>query len=81
MSTSTDIVSRIVSSSYRTHFVFLSSTSRKYHCNLSDGGGEIDKDEMYVALTDAGVDITEEGVLTLVAIIDEDGNGKFDFFI
>ena len=42
----------------------------------ADGGGSIDQNEMYEALTDAGLDITEEGVLTLVAMIDEDGNGK-----
>ena len=41
----------------------------------SDEGGTIDKDEMFEALTDAGLDISEEGVLTLVAMIDEDGNG------
>ena len=41
----------------------------------TDGGGEIDQEEMYEALTAAGLDITEEGVITLVAMIDEDGNG------
>jgi len=31
---------------------------------------------MFEALFDAGIDITEEGVRTLFAMIDEDGNGK-----
>jgi len=44
----------------------------------SDGGGTIDQDEMFEALTDAGLDISEEGVLTLVAMIDVDGNGEID---
>jgi len=44
----------------------------------SDGGGSIDQDEMYQALVDAGLDITEEGVLTLVSMIDEDGDGDID---
>jgi len=43
-----------------------------------DGGGSIDQDEMYEALVDAGLEITEEGVLTLVSMIDEDGNGDID---
>jgi len=43
-----------------------------------DGGGSIDQHEMYEALIDAGLDITEEGVLTLVAMIDEDGNGDIE---
>ena len=42
----------------------------------TDGGGEIDTQEMFVALQEVGIDITEEGVLTLFGIIDEDGNGK-----
>ena len=42
----------------------------------TDGGGEIDQEEMYAILEKAGLDITEEGVITLVAMIDEDGNGK-----
>ena len=33
---------------------------------------------MYEALIGAGLDITEEGVLTLFAMIDEDGNGNID---
>jgi hypothetical protein len=33
---------------------------------------------MYEALTAAGLDITEEGVLTLFSMIDEDGNGDID---
>ena len=41
----------------------------------ASGGGEIDEREMYEALVNAGLDITEEGVITLVAMIDEDGNG------
>ncbi|KAL7533761.1 hypothetical protein ACHAXR_009976 [Thalassiosira sp. AJA248-18] len=44
----------------------------------ADGGGSIDQEEMYGALVDAGLDITEEGVITLVAMIDEDGNGDID---
>eukprot|EP00584_Thalassiosira_punctigera_P002575 CAMPEP_0172547490 /NCGR_PEP_ID=MMETSP1067-20121228/17012_1 /TAXON_ID=265564 ORGANISM="Thalassiosira punctigera, Strain Tpunct2005C2" /NCGR_SAMPLE_ID=MMETSP1067 /ASSEMBLY_ACC=CAM_ASM_000444 /LENGTH=934 /DNA_ID=CAMNT_0013334581 /DNA_START=324 /DNA_END=3128 /DNA_ORIENTATION=- len=43
-----------------------------------DGGGSIDQEEMYQALVDAGLDITEEGVITLFAMIDEDGNGDID---
>ena len=43
----------------------------------ADGGGSIDQEEMYEALIDAGLDITEEGVITLVAMIDEDGNGEY----
>ena len=31
---------------------------------------------MYDALVNAGLDITEEGIMTLFAMIDEDGNGK-----
>ena len=42
----------------------------------TDGGGEIDTQEMLSALQEVGIDITEEGVLTLFGIIDEDGNGK-----
>ena len=42
----------------------------------ADGGGNIDQEEMFHALAEAGLDITEEVVLTLVAMIDEDGNGK-----
>ena len=38
-----------------------------------DKGGTIDKDEMYDALRAAGVNISEEGVLTLCNMIDEDG--------
>jgi len=43
-----------------------------------DGGGSIDQNEMYDALSNAGLDITEEGVLNLVAMIDEDGNGNIE---
>ena len=43
----------------------------------ADGGGEIDQEEMYDTLVKAGLDITEEGVITLVNMIDEDGNGKW----
>lgn len=42
----------------------------------TDGGGSLDQEEMFEALHDAGLDITEEGVITLVNMIDEDGNGK-----
>ena len=38
-----------------------------------DKGGTIDQDEMYDALKAAGVNISEEGVLTLCNMIDEDG--------
>ncbi|KAL7533339.1 hypothetical protein ACHAWF_008301 [Thalassiosira exigua] len=44
----------------------------------ADGGGEIDQDEMYQSLVDAGLDISEEGVVTLVNMIDADGNGDID---
>ena len=43
-----------------------------------DGGGTIDTEEMFNALTTAGVKITEEGVLTLCKMIDEDGDGEID---
>ena len=44
----------------------------------TDGGGEIDRSEMLQALENAGLNITEEGVMTLFAMIDEDGNGDID---
>jgi Kef-type K+ transport system membrane component KefB len=42
----------------------------------ADRGGSVDMGEMYEALQDAGMDITEEGINTLFGIIDEDGNGE-----
>ena len=42
----------------------------------ADGGGSLDQEEIYEALVAAGLDITKDGVLTLFAMIDEDGNGK-----
>ena len=48
----------------------------------TDGGGSIDMNEMFVALEDAGMKITEEGISTLFGIIDEDGNGEgYDQFL
>jgi len=44
----------------------------------TDGGGEIDRSEMFQALENTGLNITEEGVMTLFAMIDEDGNGDID---
>ena len=44
----------------------------------TDGGGEIDRDEMFQALENAGLNITDEGVMTLFAMIDDDGNGDID---
>jgi hypothetical protein len=45
----------------------------------TDRGGSIEHGEFYEALIAAGVeDITEEGVLTLFAMIDEDGSGEID---
>ena len=44
----------------------------------TDGGGTLDKDEIYEALLQAGVDISEEGVATLFNMIDEDGSGEID---
>lgn len=44
----------------------------------ADGGGQIDQAELYEALCNAGLDITEEGVITLMLMIDEDGNGDVD---
>jgi len=41
----------------------------------SDGGGSIDMDEMYQALSNAGIEISDEGVRSLFAMIDEDGDG------
>ena len=43
-----------------------------------DGGGTIDQGEIYEALLQAGVDISEEGVATLFNMIDEDGSGEID---
>lgn len=43
-----------------------------------DRGGTIDTEEMFNVLTEAGVKITEEGVLTLCKMIDEDGDGEID---
>ena len=43
-----------------------------------DGGGTLDQDEVYDALQEAGVKITEEGVATLFNMIDEDGSGEID---
>ena len=42
-----------------------------------DGGGSIDIEEMFLALSTAGIKITEEGVGSLVAMIDEDGDGEY----
>ena len=42
-----------------------------------DGDGDVTQLEIYEALTSAGLDITEEGVTNLLAMIDEDGNGKY----
>ena len=39
-----------------------------------DGGGTVDQDEIFEALLQAGVDISEEGVATLFNMIDEDGS-------
>jgi len=46
----------------------------------TDGGGSLDKDEMFVALQDSGMDISEEGVATLFGIIDEDGDGRCRYY-
>lgn len=43
-----------------------------------DGGGTIDQDEIYEALLQSGVDISEEGVATLFNMIDEDGSGEIE---
>ena len=39
-----------------------------------DGGGTVDQEEIYEALKEAGVKISEEGVATLFNMIDEDGS-------
>eukprot|EP00985_Skeletonema_marinoi_P004999 scaffold2167_cov178-Skeletonema_marinoi.AAC.16 len=44
----------------------------------TDGGGTLCKDEIYEALLQAGIDISEEGVATLFNMIDEDGSGDID---
>ena len=44
----------------------------------TDGGGTLDKNEIYEALLQAGVDISEEGVSNLFNMIDEDGSGEID---
>ncbi len=43
-----------------------------------DGGGTVDQEEIYEALLQAGVDISEEGVATLFNMIDEDSSGEID---
>jgi Ca2+-binding EF-hand superfamily protein len=44
----------------------------------ADKGGKIDQTEFYGSLIAAGIqDITEEGVLTLFAMIDDDGSCTF----
>ncbi len=43
-----------------------------------DGGGTLDQEEIYKALLQAHVDISEEGVATLFNMIDEDGSGDID---
>ena len=43
-----------------------------------DGGGTLDQEEIYAALLQAHVDISEEGVATLFNMIDEDGSGDID---
>lgn len=43
-----------------------------------DGGGTIDQDEIFEALLQSGVDISEEGVATLFNMIDEDGSGEIE---
>ena len=43
-----------------------------------DGGGTIDQDEIYEALLQAGVDVSDEGVATFFNMIDEDGSGELD---
>lgn len=53
----------------------LETFARIFETIDADGGGSLDVEEMFEALQDAGVDITEEGVNTLFGIIDEDGNG------
>ena len=52
--------------------------SRIFDIIDADGGGSVDVREMFVALQDSGMDITEEGVTTLFGIIDEDGDGDVD---
>ncbi len=44
----------------------------------TDGGGTLDQEEIYEALLQANIDISEEGVATLVNMIDEDGSGDID---
>ena len=44
----------------------------------TDGGGTVDQEEIYEALLQAGVDISEEGVAMLFNMIDEDGSGEID---
>lgn len=43
-----------------------------------DAGGTIDQVEIYEALLEAGVEISEEGVATFFNMIDEDGSGEID---
>ena len=43
-----------------------------------DSGGTIDQDEIYEALLQSGVDISEEGVATLFNMIDEDDSGEIE---
>ena len=43
-----------------------------------DAGGTLDQVEIYEALLEAGVEISEEGVATFFNMIDEDGSGEID---
>jgi hypothetical protein len=42
----------------------------------SDGGGTVDQDELYDALQQAGVNISKDGLSTMIAMVDENNDGE-----
>ena len=47
-----------------------------FHVADTDGSGDVDEDELFKVLDDAGMKLTKEGLDALVASVDEDGDGK-----
>jgi len=41
----------------------------------TDGSGDVDGDELFEVLTQAGLSVTKEGIHTMIAHVDEDGDG------
>ncbi|KAI6645949.1 Caltractin [Oopsacas minuta] len=50
--------------------------------NLFDlnGGGTIDADELEKALCSVDIKLTQEEIIDILVVIDDDGNGKIDFY-